>query len=126
MGTLIRATFEIGPPGGAAALAVQVGPGMDGAPAEVQTRLVADEGGRAVLDLPESNWGANVPLLVSGLVAGMEVPGFDRCRPVGLERPDGWLPGPAFGAVGHGLTVGVIVKPRLTAGVAATVEALAR
>ncbi len=89
MGTLIRATFEIGPLRVAAALAVQVGPGMNGAPAEVQARLVADEGGRAVLDLAESNWGANAPLVVSGLVAGqaMEVPGFDRCRLVGLDCP---------------------------------------
>lgn len=43
----------------------------------------------------------------------MEVRGFDRCRLVGLELPDGWLPKPAFGAVGRGVTVGVIVKPAL-------------
>jgi ribulose-bisphosphate carboxylase large chain len=64
--------------------------------------------------VPESNWGRNVPVLVSSLVAGefMELRRFERCRLVGLDLPDGWLPGPAFGA-GPGNAIGVIVKPSL-------------
>lgn len=98
----------------AGALALQLGPGTDVRP-EVRATVVVDHGGRAVIEVPESNWGPNVPLLLSSLVAGeaMEVRSFDRCRLVGLEVPDGWLPGPAFGAVSDGVTVGVIVKPAL-------------
>ena len=109
---MIRATFEIAPAGAAHALAMQVGAGMEGAPEAVRARVLADHGGRAVLEVPESNWGTNVPLLMSALVAGeaMEVRAFDRCRLVGLDLPDGWLPGPAVGADG-GVAVGVIVKP---------------
>jgi ribulose 1,5-bisphosphate carboxylase large subunit-like protein len=111
---VIRATFEIGPPGAASDLAVRLGAGMAGGAEAVQARLVAEECGRAVLEVPESNWGDNVPLLVSTLVAGeaMELRRFDRCRLVGLELPDGWLPGPAVGGA-PGVAVGVIVKPAL-------------
>ena len=80
----------------------------------VRGRVVADEGGRAVIEFPAGNWGANVALLVSAVVAG-EATGtaaFSRCRLVDLELPGGLLPGPAFGA-GPGVVVGVIVKPSL-------------
>lgn len=109
---MIRATFEIVPSGAAEALALRLGAGMAGGPEAVRARVVAEGGGRVVLDVPESNWGANVPLLVSSVVAGeaMELRSLDRCRLVGLDVPDGWLPGPAFGA-GPGVDVGVIVKP---------------
>lgn len=109
---MIRATFEIGPAGSADALALQLGAGMAGGTEAVRARVVADGDGRAVVDVPESNFGTNVALLVSSLVAGeaMEVRRFDRCRLVGLELPEGWLPGPAVGA-GAGVAVGVIVKP---------------
>jgi len=111
---LIRATFEIGPAGSADALALQLGAGMAGGAEAVRARVMADDGGRVVVDVPESNYGPDVALLVSGLVAGeaMELRRFDRCRLVDLVLPDGWLPGPAAGA-GPRVAVGVIVKPSL-------------
>ena len=109
---MIRATFELGPDGSADALALQLGAGMAGGDPAVAARAVAEDGARVVVEVPESNFGVNVALLVSSLVAGeaMEVGALDRCRLVGLELPDGWLPGPAIGA-GPGTAVGVIVKP---------------
>jgi ribulose-bisphosphate carboxylase large chain len=99
---VLRATFELRPPGSASALA------------PLRGRVVSEDGSTVVLDLPEDNWGADVNLLVSSLVAGefMEVRALTRCRLVGLELPDGLLPGPAFGAAGE-VTVGLIVKPAL-------------
>src|SRR5688500_425007 len=83
--------------------------------APLRGRVVAEEGTTVFLDLPEDNWGGDVPLLVSALVAGevMEAGALTRCRLVGLELPDGLLPGPAFGASSGGVAVGVIVKPPL-------------
>ena len=111
---MIRATFEIGPAGSADALALQLGAGMPGGAEAVRARVVADGGGRVVVDVPESNFGGDVALLVSSVIAGeaMELRRFDRCRLVALDLPGGWLPGPAFGA-GTGVAVGVIVKPAL-------------
>jgi len=76
---------------------------------------VLDHGGTVVLDLPEDNWGTDVNLMVAALVAGevMEAGALTRCRLVGLELPDGLLPGPAIGASDERATVGVIVKPPL-------------
>jgi ribulose-bisphosphate carboxylase large chain len=102
----IRATFELEPAGSAAVLAEEVGAGL--------ATWVSDEGGRAVLDLPDGLWRGDVALLVSALVAGepTEMSAFTRCRLVELELPDGLLPGPAFGAAPK-VAVGVIVKPSL-------------
>jgi ribulose 1,5-bisphosphate carboxylase large subunit-like protein len=76
--------------------------------------VVSSEGGLVVLDLPEDNWGADVSLLLSSLVAGevTEVRRLSRCRLVDLDVPAGLLPGPAIGA-SSAVTVGVIVKPPL-------------
>jgi ribulose 1,5-bisphosphate carboxylase large subunit-like protein len=78
--------------------------------------VVEDDGSTVVLELPDDNWGADVNLLVASLVAGevMEAGALTRGRLVGLDVPDGMLPGPAFGASGgQRATVGVIVKPPL-------------
>lgn len=118
---MLRATFELLPAGSAGILA------------PLRGRVVSDDGATVVVDLPEENWGADVSLLVGALVAGevMEARALTRCRLVGLEMPDGLLPGPAFGASAGaaGATVGVIVKPplglapRQVAGVAAAAVA---
>jgi ribulose 1,5-bisphosphate carboxylase large subunit-like protein len=100
---VLRATFEVSPLGSA------------GIFTPLRGQVVAEEAGTLVLDLPEDNWGADVSLLVSALVAGevMESGALTRCRLVALDLPDGLLPGPAFGSAGAGAAVGVIVKPPL-------------
>ena len=100
---MLRATFQLSPPGSAEVLAPFRG------------HVVADDGATVVVDLPEDNWGADVSLIVAALVAGevMEGRALTRCRLIGLELPDGLLPGPAFGAAAERATVGVIVKPPL-------------
>jgi ribulose-bisphosphate carboxylase large chain len=82
---------------------------MPDGPDFVRGRVV----GPGALEFPLANWGRNVPMLVSALVAGegVETRAFTRCRLVGLELPDGWLPGPAFAPAG--VKVGCIVKPSL-------------
>ena len=92
-------------------------------------KVVAQADGRAVLDFPEQNWGGDVTLLVSSLLAGewADSAAFARCRLVGLELPAGLLPGPAFAAPDEVL-VGAIVKPSLGLSpqeVASTAAALA-
>ena len=111
---MIRATFELEPPGSAEALAVEESLGMADGPEFVRGRVVSEAEGRAVLEFPEGNWGRNLPLLLSALVAGegVETRAFSRCRLVGLELPHGMLPGPAFPAAGR-VEVGAIVKPSL-------------
>ena len=106
LGVTVRATFELEPAGSAAVLAEEVASGA--------ATVVSEEGGRAVLEFPAGLWGGDVALLVSALVAGepTEMAVFRRCRLVGLELPDGLLPGPAFGARPR-VAVGVIVKPSL-------------
>jgi ribulose-bisphosphate carboxylase large chain len=124
---MIRATFELEPPGSAGALAVEESIGMEGGPEFVRARVVREADNRAVIEFPLHNWGLNVPLLVSAVVAGeaTETAAFTRCRLVDLELPHGFLPGPAFGAR-PSVAVGVIVKPSLGLSpteVAAVVEA---
>ncbi|HJV08613.1 MAG TPA: RuBisCO large subunit C-terminal-like domain-containing protein [Acidimicrobiales bacterium] len=99
---MLRATFELRPPGSVSVLAPLGG------------RVVADDGSTVVLELPDDTWGDDVNLLLSSVVAGefMEVRALTRCRLVDLSLPDGLLPGPAFGA-SPGVTVGLIVKPAL-------------
>ncbi len=111
---VLRATYELEPHGTADAFAVEESTGMEPGPAFVRGRVVSEAGGRAVIEFPASNWGANVPLLVSSLVAGeaTEDRTFTRCRLVDLELPEGLLPGPATGGRPD-VVVGVIVKPSL-------------
>jgi ribulose-bisphosphate carboxylase large chain len=111
---VVRATFELSPPGSAEALAVEESTGMPDGPSFVRGRVVSEADGVAVLEFPLDNWGRNVPMLLSALVAGegVETRAFTRCRLVGLELPDGFLPGPAFPPL-DGVGVGVIFKPSL-------------
>ena len=111
---MIRATFELAPHGSAEALAVEESLGLPWGPDFVRGTVVSEADGVAVLDFPEDNWGRNVPMLLSALVAGegVETRAFSRCRLVGLSLPDGLLPGPAFSPLA-GVSVGVIFKPSL-------------
>ena len=111
---VLRATYELEPHGTADAFAVEESTGMEPGPAFVRGRVIHEQDGRATIEFPASNWGANVPLLVSSLVAGeaTEDRTFTRCRLVDLELPDGLLPGPAIGGRPD-VVVGVIVKPSL-------------
>ena len=99
---MLRATFQLRPAGNIDVLAPLGG------------RVVAEDGDTVVLDVPEENWGANVGLLLTSLVAGeiMELRRLTHCRLVGLDVPAGVLPGPAIGASGR-IEVGAIVKPPL-------------
>lgn len=110
----IRATFELEPPGSAEELARMESTGMEGGPEFVRGQVIWEADGHAVIEFPATNWGPNVPLLVSAVVAGeaSEAAAFTRCRLVGLDLPEGFLPGPAFGAA-PAVAVGVIVKPSL-------------
>ena len=67
-----------------------------------------------MLEFPEANWGADVTLLVSSLLAGewADSSVFRRCRLVEVEWPAGFFPGPAFAAP-DSVLVGAIVKPSL-------------
>lgn len=111
---MIRATFELEPHGSAEALALEESLGMAEGPDFVRGRVVDESGGRAVLEFPAANWGRNLPMLLSSLVAGegVEDRSFTRCRLVGLDLPAGLLPGPAFPAP-RDVGVGAIVKPSL-------------
>ncbi|MDP9386534.1 MAG: RuBisCO large subunit C-terminal-like domain-containing protein, partial [Actinomycetota bacterium] len=110
----VLATYELEPAGSAEALALEASLGMREGPDFVRGRVVSEGGGRAVLEFPAANWGRNLPMLVSALVAGegMEDRSFTRCRLVDLSLPPGWLPGPAFAAPDD-VGVGAIVKPSL-------------
>jgi ribulose-bisphosphate carboxylase large chain len=111
---VIRVTYEIEPPEAAETLALIESVGRADGPEHVRGRVVALEGDRAVLEFPEINWGANVTLLVSSLVAGewADSAAFARCRLVAAEWPPGLFSGPAFEAPDNVL-VGAIVKPSL-------------
>jgi ribulose-bisphosphate carboxylase large chain len=115
---VIRATYELEPASWAEELArVEAG------------EVVSVEDGRAVVEFPQRNWGRDVALLVSSILAGewADSAALERCRLVGLEWPEG-LPGPAFEAPEEVL-VGAIVKPPLglePGEFAATAAALAR
>jgi ribulose-bisphosphate carboxylase large chain len=90
---------------------------MEGGPEWARGRVAAESDGTVVLEFPIGNWGDNVALLVSALVAGeaAETRAITRCRLIGLEFPDRFLPGPAFGPAAQpcAVGVGVIVKPSL-------------
>ena len=83
---MVRVTYELEPASWAEELArIEMG------------AVVSVEGGRAVVEFPQRNWGRDVTLLVSSLLAGewADSAAPERCRLVGLEWPDGF-PGPAF------------------------------
>jgi ribulose 1,5-bisphosphate carboxylase large subunit-like protein len=111
---VIRATYELDPLEAAETLALIESVGRADGPAHVRGRVVSQLDGRAVLEFPATNWGGDVTLLVSSLVAGewADSAAFARCRLVELELPVGLLPGPAFAAPDEVL-VGAIVKPSL-------------
>ena len=111
---MLRATYELAPPEAAETLALIESVGRADGPEHVRARVVEYEDGRAIVDFPETNWGRDVTLLVSSLLAGewADASVFTRCRLVGVEWPLGLLPGPAFEAPGRVL-VGAIVKPSL-------------
>ena len=111
---VIRATFELEPAGSADALAVEESVGVADGPEAARGRVVSEDRGRAVVEFPAANWGPDVTMLVSALVAGEahETAAFTRCRLVDLALPPGMFPGPAFTAPDR-LLVGAIVKPSL-------------
>jgi ribulose 1,5-bisphosphate carboxylase large subunit-like protein len=126
---VVRVTYELEPHGAAAALARIESSGVPHGPERSRATVVAEENGRAVLEFPAENWGGDVTLLVSSLIAGewADSAAFTRCRLVAIEWPDGF-PGPAFAAA-EGIVVGAIVKPSLglaPAEVAETAAALGR
>src|SRR5512133_2701564 len=112
MRSVLRATYELDPPEAAETLALIESVGRADGPAHVRATVVEQEGGRAVLEFPEANWGGDVTLLVSSLVAGewADSSAFTRCRLTAVEWPAGLLPGPAFAAP-QTVLVGAIVKP---------------
>jgi ribulose 1,5-bisphosphate carboxylase large subunit-like protein len=111
---VFRAIYELDPPEAAETLALIESVGRADGPAHVRGKVVTHADGRAVLEFPKENWGGDVTLLVSSLLAGewADSAAFARCRLVGLELPVGLLPGPAFAAPDEVL-VGAIVKPSL-------------
>jgi ribulose 1,5-bisphosphate carboxylase large subunit-like protein len=127
---VIRATYELEPRGAAEELARIESTGLASGPDAVQARVVSDDGRRAVIDFPETNWGGDPTLLVSAILAGewADAAAFERCRLVAVDWPDGVLPGPAFEPPEQ-ILVGAIVKPSLglsPAEFAATAAALGR
>jgi ribulose-bisphosphate carboxylase large chain len=110
---VIRATFELSPVSAVEALAAITSTGVPDDPGSARPAVELD-GDRATLTYPDENWGGDVSLLVSSLLAGewADLAVLERCRLVELELPAGLLPGPAFDAPDRVL-VGAIVKPSL-------------
>jgi ribulose-bisphosphate carboxylase large chain len=124
---VIRATYELAPPDAAETLALVESVGRADGPEHVRGRVLELDGNRATLEFPAAT--NDVALLVSSLFAGewADSSAFERCRLVGVDWPDEFLPGPAFEAPDRTL-VGAIVKPSLglaPAEVAATAAQLA-
>lgn len=111
---MIRVTYELDPIEAADALALIASVGHADGPDAVRGRVASAADGRAVLEFPEANWGGDVSLLVSSLLAGewADLAAILRCRLVAAEWPAGLFRGPAFAAPG-GVLVGAIVKPSL-------------
>jgi Ribulose bisphosphate carboxylase large chain, catalytic domain len=109
---VIRVTYELDPPEAAETLALVESVGRADGPEHVRGRVVNVGDGRATLEFPAAT--NDVTLLVSSLFAGewADSSAFTRCRLVGVDWPDGFLPGPAFDAPDRVL-VGAIVKPSL-------------
>ncbi len=110
---VIRATYELEPLSAAEVLATLESTGVPNGPEHVRP-TVSMQDGHAVLEFPAANWGADVTMLVSALLAGewADLATFERCRLVAMTWPDGLLPGPAFEAP-ETVLVGAIVKPSL-------------
>jgi ribulose 1,5-bisphosphate carboxylase large subunit-like protein len=110
---VVRATFEIRPAAAVDVLAAITSTGVPDDPGGARPRVDTD-GERATLTYPDANWGGDVSLLVSSLLAGewADLAVFERCRLVALELPGDLLPGPAFDAA-DGVLVGAIIKPSL-------------
>ncbi len=110
---MIRATFEISPSSAVDALAAITSTGVPDDPGGARPEVELD-GDLATLTYLDANWGGDVTLLVSSLLAGewADLAVFERCRLVRLELPDGLLPGPAYDAA-DSVLVGAIVKPSL-------------
>jgi len=126
---VLRAIYEIDPPEAAETLALIESVGRADGPSRARACVVGHEDGRAVLEFPVTNFGGDVTLLVSSLLAGewADAAVFSRCRLVGVEWPADLLPGPAFDAP-EKVLVGAIVKPSLglsPAEVATTAKQLA-
>jgi ribulose-bisphosphate carboxylase large chain len=111
---VIRATYELEPLEAAESLALVVSVGHADGPDFVRGRVLSADDGRAVLEFPEENWGADVSLLVAALLAGewADLAAIRRCRLVDVDWPAGFFRGPAFDAPA-GVLVGAIVKPSL-------------
>jgi hypothetical protein len=122
---LIRATYELDPPEAAETLALIESVGHTGGPEDVRARVVDIQGDRAVLEFPAMT--NDVALLVSSLFAGewADSAAFSRCRLVGVEWPEEFLPGPGFDPPDRVL-VGAIVKPSLGLSPAEVAETAAR
>jgi ribulose-bisphosphate carboxylase large chain len=114
MRSVLRVTYELEPVEAAEALALIESVGRADGPEHVRGRAVHADADRATLEFPEHNWGGDVSLLVSSLLAGewADSAAFERCRVVAVEWPDGLLPGPAFAALDR-VQIGAIVKPSL-------------
>jgi ribulose-bisphosphate carboxylase large chain len=111
---VIRATYDLEPLEAAESLALVASVGHSDGPDFVRGRVLSADDGRAVLEFPEQNWGADVSLLVAALLAGewADLAAIRRCRLVDVDWPAGFFRGPAFDAPA-GVLVGAIVKPSL-------------
>jgi ribulose-bisphosphate carboxylase large chain len=109
---VIRATYELAPPDAAETLALVESVGRADGPEHVRGRVLELEGELATLEFPAAT--NDIALLVSSLFAGewADSSAFERCRLVGVDWSDAFLPGPAFEAPDRTL-VGAIVKPSL-------------
>ena len=111
---VIRVTYEVEPLEAAELLALVASVGHSNGPDFVRGRVLSADDGRAVLEFPERNWGADVSLLVAALLAGewADLAAIRRCRLISADWPRGLFRGPAFEAP-DGVLVGAIVKPSL-------------
>jgi ribulose-bisphosphate carboxylase large chain len=114
MRSVFRVTYELAPVDAAETLALIESVGRADGPPHVRGRVVEVDGERATLEFPQENWGGDVSLLVSSLLAGewADSTAFERCRLVAVEWPADLFPGPAFDAPDR-ILVGAIVKPSL-------------
>ena len=109
---MLRVIYELSPPEAIEALVRVTSTGVPADPGGARPTVEAD-GERVTLTYPDANWGADLSLLVSSVVAGEwgDSGALERCRLVHIDWPDG-LPGPAHAAPDRVL-VGTIVKPAL-------------
>jgi 2,3-diketo-5-methylthiopentyl-1-phosphate enolase len=108
----MRVVYELSPPEAVEALVRVTSTGVAEDPGGARPGVETD-GSRVTLTYPDANWGADLSLLVSSVVAGEwgDLGALERCRLVHVDWPQG-LPGPAHEAPDRVL-VGAIVKPAL-------------